>query len=327
MGRAGSLHAEIFRSEVSEARLVCVADEKEQVARQAGNRLNVDSVIGYEEALRRKDVDAVSIAVPTDMHSRLVLSALEAGKHIFVEKPLARSLEEARMVAERAASSELVVQVGYMRRFDKIYAEAKKKIMEGHLGKPILYRAVAHDPAPPPGWAADPQLSGGIFYDMLSHDFDMARYLISSEVSTVYALGSSVLYEDIGRKGDYDTVCALLAFESGAYGYVEGIRRSTYGYDLRTEVVGSEATVVVGNMSDNMLTFASKEGISHKGLQWFMERFRNAFVEEDRSFVESILSHSAPKISALDGLRAIEIAEACRTSTRERRKVLLSELR
>ena len=314
LGNAGMLHAAILKHEVPEAKLVCVSDVSERVASETGQQLEVDGIVGHQELLERDDVDAVVIAVPTQLHMSMLLSALEAGKHAFVEKPLARSLEEARDAIRKVSTSDLVVQVGYMRRFDEAYSEAKSRIDEGLIGRPILYRAVAHDPSPPTGWATDPGLSGGIFYDMLSHDFDMARHLMRSEVSTAYAVGSCMLYTDIGNKGDYDTASALLTFESGAHGYVEGVRKSTYGYDLRTEVVGSEATVSVGNMGDSVITFADKQGIKQRGLRWFMGRFRQAFVDEDRNFIKSIMAHSPPKVSILDGLKAIEIAEACRTS-------------
>jgi len=327
LGRAGTIHAEIFRSGIEQARLMCVADQNKQVAKEAGVRLRVDWSTEPEDALQREDVDAAVIAVPTNLHAQLLLTAIRTRKHAMVEKPLTASLDEGKRMAAKARSSGLVVQVGYMRRFDKHYMEAREKAASGYLGKLILYRAIAHDPGPPPGWAADPRLSGGIFYDMLSHDFDMARHLMDSEVSAVHAVGASMLYEEVRRRGDYDVVSALLTFKSGAYGYVEGTRKSTYGYDLRTEVVGSEASVVVGGMGDALLTLADKGGVRRKGLHWFTERFREAFLEEDRRFVRSILNNSASEVPALDGLRAIEIAEACKVSVREGRQVELRELR
>jgi len=327
MGRAGGLHADIFKSEVPGADLKLVVDQSEKVAREAGERLGVDWAVGQQEAIEREDIQAVVVAVPTSSHVPVVLSALEAGRNVLVEKPLAESLDKGRELAKRADSSESVVQVGYMRRFDGAYRSAKESVEAGRLGKLILYRAIAHDPAPPAGWASDPRSSGGIFYDMLSHDFDMARYIMSSEVVAVNAVGSSILYEDVKSKGDYDVACVQLTFESGAYGYVEGIRRSPYGYDLRTELVGSEATIAVGSMSDNQLTFADSEGVRQSGVKWFMGRFRRAFVEQDRSFIRSILTKTGPEVSVSDGLRAMEIAEACWTSSKELRPISLEALR
>lgn len=326
LGRAGRIHADIFKHEIAGADLVCVSDQVESIAREVGERLKVDWVVGHQKCLTRDDVQAVVLAVPTYLHTDVIIEALEADKHVLVEKPLARSLEESREIVKRATKSGLVVQVGYMRRFDEAYRSAKKAISEGKLGMPVLYRAIAHDPGPPLNWASDPKLGGGIFYDMLSHDFDMARYLMSSEVSTVYALGSNFLYEELRNKGDYDSVSVMMVFDSGAHGYVEGIRKCVYGYDLRTEIVGSEGSIVVGNMSDDMVTIANSGGIKRMGIRWFMQRFKNAFVEEDRSFVGSILKCSEPEVSVSDGLRAIEIAEACRISAAERRPISLTNL-
>jgi predicted dehydrogenase len=327
LGRAGRAHAEMFKQGISGADLVCVSDQVRSVAREVGEKLKVDWVVGHQKCLARDDVQAAVVAVPTHLHAAIVTEALEMNKHVLVEKPLARSLYEARDIVKRVASSGLVVQVGYMRRFDGAYRSAKKMISEGRLGTPILYRAVAHDPGPPPDWASDPKLSGGIFYDMLSHDFDMARCLMSSEVSTVYALGSNFLYEELRMKGDYDSASVVMTFNSGAHGYVEGVRKCAYGYDLRTEVVGSEGSIIVGNISDDLMTIADSGGIRRAGVQWFMQRFRDAFFEEDRSFVESVLNDHEPEVSALDGLRAIEIAEACRISVAEKRPVSLAALR
>lgn len=327
MGRAGQIHAEIFRDKSPDAVLACVVDQAEKIAKDAGTRLGVDWATDVREAVEVAGVDAVVVAVPTNSHFRVASAALDAGKHVLIEKPLAHTLEEAKRLSLRAQSSGLVFQVGYMRRFDRAYREVKDKIESGSFGRLLVYRAVAHDPAPPPGWAADPSMSGGIFYDMLSHDFDMARYLMSSEISSVYAVGSSAVCPEVALKGDLDTVAVLVEFESGAHGYVEGFRKSPYGYDLRTEVVGSDGSAVIGSMNDPSLTFADENGIRQSGMRWFADRFSAAFLAQDNSFVRAILTRSDPAVSAVDGMRAVEIAEACRLSVAEKRPVSLDEIR
>jgi len=327
MGRAGNIHAGILKNQIPEAVLTCVADEVESVAKQAGERLGVNWTTDWEGAIWRDDVDAVVVSVPTHFHRRVVLASLDAKKHVLVEKPLAPSLQEAKETAKVSEDSGLVVQVGYMRRFDRGYAEAKDRMVKGFAGVPQVYRAIAHDPAPPTGWAIIPSMSGGIFYDMLSHDFDMARHLMASEVSAVYAKASNEICEEVRKKGDYDTTAILMTFDSGAYGYVEGLRKSPYGYDLRTEVVGSEGTVAIGAMADPTLTFANKSGIIQGGASWFAGRFQEAFVKEDTSFVKSILVNHASEVSVTDGLRAVEIAEACKISVKEKRSINIADLR
>ena len=326
MGRAGQIHAGIFRDKVPEATLACVVDEAEKVAKDAGTRLGVNWTTDTSEAVQDDGVDAVVVAVPTYLHARVASAALDAGKHVFIEKPLAHTPKDAEQLARRALSSGSVFQVGYMRRYDRAYREVKDSIANGSLGLLLIYRAIAHDPAPPPGWAADPKLSGGIFYDMLSHDFDMGRNLMASEVSSVYATGSSKVCEDIAKKGDLDTVAVLMKFKSGAFGYVEGFRKSSYGYDLRTEVVGSGGSAVVGAMNDPSLTFADRKGLRQSGVKWFADRFDAAFEAEDNSFAKAIITRSNPEISASDGIRAVEIAEACRLSVARKKPVSLGEL-
>ncbi len=327
MGRAGNIHANILRNQIPDALLTCVAEEVESVARDSGASLGVDWTTDWEGTLRRDDIDAVVVSVPTHFHRRVVLAAANARKHVLVEKPLAPTLREAKEIVDAAGTSKLVVQVGYMRRFDRGYAEAKDRMASGFAGVLQVYRAVAHDPAPPTGWAIDPSMSGGIFYDMLSHDIDMARHLMSSEVTSVYAKASDKICEEVRRKGDYDTAVILMTFESGAFGYIEGLRKSSYGYDLRTEVVGSEGSVVVGAMNDPRLLFADKTGIRQGGASWFAGRFQEAFVKQDTSFVKSILANRVPEVTVTDGLKAVEVAEACKISVKEKRSVTLAELR
>jgi len=326
MGRAGQIHAGIFKDKVPEATLMCVVDEAENAAKDAGTRLGVNWTTDTDKALRDDTVDAVVVAVPTYSHASVASAALEAGKHVLVEKPLAHTPKEAERLFREAQSSDRVFQVGYMRRYDRAYREVKDRIANGSLGLLLIYRAIAHDPAPPPGWAADPKLSGGIFYDMLSHDFDMGRYLMASEVSSVYAIGSSKVCEEVAKKGDLDTVAVIMKFKSGAFGYVEGFRNSPYGYDLRTEVVGSGGSAVVGAMNDPGLTFADQKGLRQYGVKWFADRFNAAFVAEDNDFAKAIVTRGDPRVSASDGIRAVEIAEACRLSVARKKPVSLEEL-
>ena len=180
---------------------------------------------------------------------------------------------------------------------------------------------IARDPAPPPGWAADPSKSGGIFLDMLSHDFDMARWLMSAEVTSVFVRGGAYLYDEIREKGDLDVVTISFEFSSGALGLIHGTRKSTFGYDLRTEVYGSEGTVFVGSAADNMFSLGTKEGIRYGGLHWFMKRFYDAYVEEDAHFIKCILEDKEPLVTGIDGKKVVEIAEAAWRSVREGRPV------
>ncbi|RLF22996.1 MAG: inositol 2-dehydrogenase [Thermoprotei archaeon] len=321
MGRIGRIHAEIFRSKVDKARLVAVVDVNEALAKAEAERLGVKWYTDYDKALEDPEVDAVVICTPTYLHKEMVVKAAEAGKHILCEKPLTVRSEESKECVAKAEKAGVKLQVAYMRRFDYAYQQAKKKIEEGEIGRPIMYIAIARDPAPPPGWAADTKLSGGIFLDMLSHDFDMARWLMSAEVRTVYVRGGNYIYEEVKEKGDLDVVAIEFTFEGDALGFIHGSRKSAFGYDLRTEVLGTEGTLYVGCSADTLFSIGTSRGITYYGLAWFFRRFYDAYVEEDKHFIDCIVEDKKPLVSGEDGLRAVQIAEACWESYREGKPV------
>ena len=321
LGRIGRVHAEIFKSKVERAELVAVVDIVEDLARSVGERLGADWYLDYEKFLKRDDLDAVVICTSTFKHAEMAIRAAEEGKHILCEKPLTVTSKEAMEVLNRAEKAGIKLQVGYMRRFDYAFSQAKNSIARGDIGKPLIFIGIARDPAPPPGWAADPKLSGGIFLDMLSHDFDMARWLIGSEISEVHVRGGNYMYEEIKEKGDLDMVSISFSFKSGALGYIHGSRKSAFGYDLRTEVLGDEGTVFVGSANDPLFSVGTKAGLRFGGYQWFFKRFYDAYVEEDKHFINAILEDKEPLVGGLDGLRAVQIAEACWRSYREGRPV------
>ncbi len=322
LGRIGRLHAELLKTKVPGAKLVAVCDVIESLAKQVAEELHVKSYTDYDKALRDPEVEAVVIATPTFLHKDMAIKALEQGKHVFVEKPLTPNLEDAREVVKYVEKSGLKFMVGYMRRFDKYYRKAKEVVSKGELGRVIAFISIARDPAPPPGWASDPKLSGGIFLDQLSHDFDIARWIVG-EVKEVFVVGGNYISEDIKRKGDLDVVSVIVSFENGAQGYVHGARKNAFGYDLRTEIYCEEGTIFVGTPIDPLLSLGKREGVTYGGVPWFEKRFYEAYIEELKDFVESITSDREPGVTVYDGLKAVEIAEACWKSFREKRPVTL----
>jgi inositol 2-dehydrogenase len=321
LGRIGVVHTEILSYRVEGARLVAVTDVVEKLARTTGEKFKVKYYTDYDKLLSDPEVEAVFVATPTYLHHDMIVKAFEAGKHVFTEKPITVTVEEAVNVVRKAEKHGLKLMVGYMRRFDDAYMEAMKRIREGSIGKPVAFLNIARDPGAPPGWAQDPKLSGGIFLDMLSHDFDMARYLIGSEVKRLHVMGSAVLYDEIKAKGDLDLVNISFEFENGVYGVLHGSRKSVFGYDLRTEVLGTDGTIYVGNSVDPNLALGTKSGVLFRGVQWFWSRFYEAYVREDQAFVKAVLEDKTPPITGLDGLRVVEIAEACWQSLREGKPV------
>ncbi len=321
LGRIGRLHAELLKSRVEGAELVAVSDAVEGLARDVGERLKVRWYTDYVEMLRDRDVECVVIATPTYLHEEMILRCLEEGKHVFVEKPMTVSSDEARRVVEEVGRRGLKLQVGYMRRFDHAYMEAKKSIEEGRIGKPVHYVAIARDPVAPPRWAAQPEKSGGIFLDMLSHDFDMARWLMDSEVSQVYVIGGVYFYPEMRETGDLDSTTIAFRMEGGGHGLVYGARKSVAGYDLRTEVHGTEGTIYVGEKMESLYSLGTSEGVIYGGVKWFERRFYDAYLTELESFVKAVKEDSKPMINEEDGYRVVRIAEACWESYRSGRPV------
>ena len=323
LGRIGQLHAEIFNSKIPNAKLVAVSDVVENLVKSASEKFNVKGYLSYEEMLRDTEVDAVVICTPTFLHKDMIMLAAEYHKHILCEKPLTVTVKEAEEVLSKISNSNVILQVGYMRRFDYAYQEAKKKINAGDIGRPVAFIGIARDPAPPPGWAADPKLSGGIFLDMLSHDFDMARWLMDSEIKRVYVEGGAFIYEEIKEKGDLDVVTINFRFENGAVGFIHGSRKSAFGYDLRTEVLGTEGTVYIGYRQDPMFAIGVKQGLIYSGIKWFFKRFYDAYVEEDKHFIDCLINDKKPLITGEDGKKAVEIAEASWKSLKENKAINL----
>lgn len=321
LGRIGRLHAEIIRYKVENAGLVAVSDVIEELAKSVGEKLGVKWYTDYDKMLRDERIDAVIISTPTFLHKDMIIKAVEQGKHVFVEKPMTVTVSEAKEVVNTVKKHDVKLQVGFNRRFDYAYRNAKKYIEEGKIGEPITYIAVARDPGAPPSWAADPKKSGGIFLDMLSHDFDMARYLLNDEVVEVYVIGGNYLYDELKAKGDLDVVSIAFKFSKGVQGIIHGTRKFPYGYELRTEVYGSEGVVYVGSNIDNMLALGTKQGLTYFGAPWFEKRFYDAYVEELKAFIKSIIEDTEPPVTVIDGLRTVQIAEACWHSYRTGRSV------
>ncbi len=321
LGRIGKLHAEILKLKVNNAELVAVSDVVESIARDVGERLSVKWYTEYDKMLKDPKVDAVVICTPTFLHKDMIIRAAEEGKHVFVEKPLTVTTLEAKEVISVVKKYDIKLQVGYNRRFDYAYRKAKKDVDEGKIGKPIAFISIARDPGAPPGWAADPKLSGGIFLDMLSHDFDMARWIMSSEITEVYAIGGNYIFEEVRRKGDLDVVSIIFKLSNNAQGFIHGTRKFPYGYELRTEIYGDEGVVYIGSNIDNMYAKGTKSGLTYHGAPWFERRFYEAYINELNEFIKTILEDKEPPVTAIDGLRVIEIAEACWKSIREGKRV------
>ena len=315
VGEMGKRHAENLRRLVPEARLVAVADAFPERARQVANELEIDESYGSLEAmLERKEVDAVLIATPDKFHAHAISIAARAGKDIFCEKPLAITLADAEAALAAVAKAGVRLQVGFMRRYDPAYASAKSRIETGEIGEPVIFKSVGRDKDAPPISAFQSNVNGMLFYTNTIHDFDLARWLMHDEVTEVHAHTTVAIRPEIAKYGDVVASVVNLKFERGAIGNVESYQQAVYGYDVRTEIVGSKGAIFVGTLQQTPVVFLSANGGIQNLADHFLTRFADAYLLEMRDFVHNVLHDKPLRVSGEDGVRALAIAVAAETS-------------
>ena len=318
VGRMGRVFAHILAFTVAEVNLLAVADVDPQVSQEVATKYGAKyHYTDYRELLLREDIDAVVIVTPTATHARLIQDAAAAGKHIFSEKPLAQTLEMCDQAIAAVEKAGVKLQLGFMRRFDPAYAVAKQKIEAGEIGTPVMFRSSSRDPKRTTLEFARRENSGGLIMDMGVHDFDLARWLMGSEVVRVQSEGGCLVYPELNDVGDIDNAMINLKFANGAIGNIDVSRNAVYGYDVRTEVLGSEGGLLVGKLQQTAVLAMTRQGVTHDTAPYFMERFGEAYAAEIRGFVTCILEDHPPGVTGLDARRATEIGIAATRSLDE----------
>ena len=319
-GRIGMLHAHNLAHRVPHARVVGVADPRLACARAAAAVAGTDVVVDdYRQLLVRHSIDAVVIASSTDTHARIIGEAAAAGKHIFCEKPIDHDVDRIRQALQAVAKAGVRFQVGFNRRFDPDFQALRQKLDAGLAGAPQLVRITSRDPAPPP--AEYIRASGGMFLDMSIHDLDMARFLVQEPVVEVFAAGSA-FDPAVAALGDIDTAVILLRYASGAICSIDNARRAVYGYDQRLEVFGTRGCLSVPNRTATRVEHWDSAGLHGDRLQqFFLDRYQESYVAEMQDFVERVRHGRETSVSGNDGLQAVLLALAARTSMQEGRAV------
>jgi scyllo-inositol 2-dehydrogenase (NAD+) len=326
-GRMGKVFANTLAYTVSEVELVAVADSNEECLKETQEKYGIaKGYKDYRKILDDKDIDAVVISTPTNTHSQIIKDAALAGKNIFSEKPLSQNIKECDDAIAIVKQTGVKLQLGFMRRFDAPYMMAKSKIMEGLIGKPVMFKAVSRDPKRSSLEFARRENSGGLIVDMGVHDFDLARWLMGSEVDRVYSEGTCIAYPELKEVGDIDNVVVNLKFTSGAVGNIDMSRNAVYGYDIRTEVLGTEGSVWIGYLQQTAMLMLNRQGVTHDTVPYFMERFGLAYAEEIRAFVKHIVDGTTPTVSGEDARAATAIGIAATLSLDEQRFVKVSEV-
>lgn len=310
LGRLGRVYARDLSSRLAETELTAVADTNAELARNIAAEFEVPRSYAQPEALLGdRDVDAVVIVSPTHTHKNVVLAAMHARKPTFCEKPLALSLDECRAMESAVTLSGTFFQMGFMRRFDPGYAAAKKQIDEGRVGRPVVFKSTSRDPYRPSLEYANPASSGGILVDMGIHDFDLARWFMG-DVKSVTAIGGVLAYPEMASVGDIDNAIATLTFADGRLGVIDLTRNGVYGYDITTELLGTEGTVRVGYLRETPVLTMTKNHVAHDTVPYFMERFERAYTLQLQNFAQNVLRDREPPITIRDGVEALRVALA-----------------
>jgi len=317
-GRIGAIHAGNIASH-PDARLQFVVDLDPAAAERLAGRYG--AAVGTQlEALADPTVNAVVIASSTDTHADLVEAASRAGKAVFCEKPLDLDRHRAEACVAVARERGVPLMVGFNRRFDPNFTRLERQLRNGRIGRLELLTITSRDPAPPP--IDYVRRSGGLFRDMMIHDFDMARWLLGEEPAEVFAAASVLIDPAIGEAGDVDTAVVTLRAPSGALCQISNSRRAAYGYDQRIEALGSKGALRADNVVESMVSFAGTDGvISDKPLHFFLERYAEAYRRELDHFIGAIVSGAVPMVGGGDAVKALALADAALESFRTGRSV------
>ena len=325
-GRIGKVHAASITYNIPQAQVVRVTDVYYPAAKALAETYGVPNYgTDYMDIINDPEIDAVLVCSPTPTHADISIAAMKAGKHVFCEKPVDLTIEKIKKTAEVAAETGKKLQIGFNRRFDHNHGKVQKLAADGTLGNIELIKITSRDPEPPsPEYAAS---SGGLYIDMMIHDFDMAMFLAGCDVKEVYAMGTSLVDPRIGEAGDVDTAIVTLTFENGALGVIDNSRRAAYGYDQRVEVFGSKGMAYAENQTPTRTSIATRDGIiGPKPDGFFLERYMASFIEEMKQFIAAINEDKEVPVGIHAGLMSVVLAKAAKKSLDEHRPVKIAEI-
>jgi myo-inositol 2-dehydrogenase/D-chiro-inositol 1-dehydrogenase len=322
-GRIGRLHAENIASH-RESTLTAVADIDDESANNLAAQFGA-IVKSTDEVIADPNIDAILIATSTDTHSDFIEKASSAGKAILCEKPVDLNLTRAKKCLDEVSAAKNSIMVGFNRRFDPNFAQLKKSLDNGEIGKRELLTITSFDPAPPPNhiW----KKSGGLYRDMMIHDFDLSNFIMGELPITISAVGHSLINPEIGVEGDVDTAVVTMVYADGKIAVIKNSRRAAYGYDQRIEILGSEGLLQAENILENSVVKSNNDGvISAKPKYFFLERYIDAYRAEWNAFVKSINDDEPIPVTLEDGVAALAMAEAATRSQSTGKSIQLKEV-
>jgi len=313
------VHGRNYGRAIPEAEVVAVVDPVASARDAAAGELGARPFETLSQALESVACDAVCIATPTFTHHDLVLTAAAAGRHIQCEKPMTLTVAEGLAMITAARRAGVIFQMGFMRRYDPEYEEAREVITRGGIGRVTFLRSLTRGPGLPPRWALASARSHGLFGEVNSHDVDVIRWLSGSEFTRVYAQARALKAIDVlhDHPDFYDVGAILGELENAALATIEGACPVEYGYDARVEVLGTEGMLTVGTVPEGTVVRVTRDGsVMQRTFHSWRDRHRDAYLRQDQAFIESIRTGQPPRAEAIDGLRALEVVIAAEASLR-----------
>jgi len=330
-GRAAKVHANSLVHHIPGGELSAIVDSSREALNATAELYGLEKrYLSLEDALVANDFDAVVITTPTFTHADLAVRAAKAGKHIFLEKPMALSLEECDAIIAAAHDNGVLLQLGFMRRFDPEFTAAAERIEAGDIGQPMMIKSLTHGPGLPPPWARDLTTSNGMLAEVNSHDWDTVRWLMGSDYERIYVEVANFKGDAHGVKTEnfYDNALTSIRFKNGGLGSISGVCPCNYGYDARVEIVGEKGILQIGELKGQALVICTDrdQGLITPIYRTWPQRFEWGYIREMKHFVECVQAGIQPKVGGIDGRWAVAGVLAGTRSFLEARPVYLNEI-
>ncbi len=326
-GRMGKIHIQNILRNIPDFKLKLVADINiDDQMEEWANKIGVPLLTKYpNDIFDDPEIDAIVIASSTNSHVKFIQEAARVKKDVFCEKPIDTDLKRIKETLEIVKKEGIKLMIGFNRRFDRNFKRIREIVSTGQIGIPHIIKVTSRDPALPP--IEYIKGSGGMFFDMTIHDWDMVSFQAGSEVEEVYATGAVLIDPEVGKAGDIDTVAVILKLKNGALGIIDNSRQAVYGYDQRVEVFGSKGCAIADNEPSNTVRLYTAEKTKEDNIPYFfLERFMDAYSAELQFFLECLFNNKEPSPGGKDGLQNALVAIAAQKSYEENRPVKISEI-
>jgi len=325
LGRIGKIHLNNLL-QLTNVEVIGVMDPASEAIEYAKLKGVENTYKKFNELVTIDQLDAIVICTPTNTHANYIETSAKLGIQIFCEKPLDLNIQRVKDVLKVVDKSKVKLMIGFNRRFDNEFRKVKTSINNGEIGNPHIVKITSRDPSPPP--VEYIKNSGGLFLDMTIHDFDMARFIVDKEIDEIYVKGEALIDQEIQKVGDIDTAVVLMKYVDSTLAVIDNSRKAAYGYDQRIEVFGSKGMVQANNIKvDNSKLYNQNGIISSLPMDFFLERYMEAYKIEIQDFVDSVINNRGVSVTGIDGLKSLQIGLAAKKSLLENRPVKIIEIK